>query len=120
MIKSLQGPAGTGKTEQIYDRYYGLSGVMILAPTNKAAHVLRTRGITTAQTIHSALYDIKPTGVVFKIEVPVIDPVTHLPVKDSKGRIITETISGSMPIIRRKGFARLLDKMEKKLDKGKK
>lgn len=28
-------------------------------------------------------------------------------------RIITETISGSMPISRRKGFARLLDKMEK-------
>ena len=28
-------------------------------------------------------------------------------------RIMTETISGSMPIARRKGFARLLDKMEK-------
>jgi len=28
-------------------------------------------------------------------------------------RIITETISGSMPIVRRKGFSRLLDKMEK-------
>ena len=28
-------------------------------------------------------------------------------------RIITETISGSMPIARRKGFTRLLDKMEK-------
>jgi len=29
-------------------------------------------------------------------------------------RIVTETISGSMPIARRKGFGRLLDKMEKK------
>jgi len=28
-------------------------------------------------------------------------------------RIITETVSGSMPAARRKGFARLLDKMEK-------
>lgn len=28
-------------------------------------------------------------------------------------RIITETVSGSMPILRRKGFAHLLDKMEK-------
>ena len=28
-------------------------------------------------------------------------------------RIVTETISGSMPISRRKGFGRLLDKMEK-------
>jgi putative DNA-invertase from lambdoid prophage Rac len=28
-------------------------------------------------------------------------------------RVITETISGSMPIARRKGFSRLLDKMEK-------
>ena len=28
-------------------------------------------------------------------------------------RVMTETISGSMPIARRKGFARLLDKMEK-------
>jgi putative DNA-invertase from lambdoid prophage Rac len=28
-------------------------------------------------------------------------------------RIITETVSGSMPIARRKGFARLLDKMER-------
>lgn len=28
-------------------------------------------------------------------------------------RIITETISGSMPIARRKGFSRLLDRMEK-------
>lgn len=27
-------------------------------------------------------------------------------------RIITETISGSMPIVRRKGFSKLLDKME--------
>jgi putative DNA-invertase from lambdoid prophage Rac len=27
-------------------------------------------------------------------------------------RIITEIISGSMPIVRRKGFARLLDKMK--------
>jgi putative DNA-invertase from lambdoid prophage Rac len=30
-----------------------------------------------------------------------------------KHRIITEKISGSLPIARRKGFARLLDKMEK-------
>jgi len=29
-------------------------------------------------------------------------------------RIITETVSGSMPVVRRKGFGRLLDKMEKK------
>lgn len=29
-------------------------------------------------------------------------------------RIITETVSGSMPIARRKGFGRLLDKMEKR------
>lgn len=29
-------------------------------------------------------------------------------------RIVSETISGSMPITRRKGFERLLDKMEKK------
>jgi putative DNA-invertase from lambdoid prophage Rac len=29
-------------------------------------------------------------------------------------RIITETVSGSMPIARRKGFSRLLDKMETK------
>jgi putative DNA-invertase from lambdoid prophage Rac len=28
-------------------------------------------------------------------------------------RIVTETISGSMPIARRKGFSRLLDKMER-------
>ncbi len=28
-------------------------------------------------------------------------------------RIVTETISGSMPMVRRKGFGRLLDKMEK-------
>ena len=30
-----------------------------------------------------------------------------------KHRVMTETISGSMPLARRKGFARLLDKMEK-------
>ena len=53
----INGPAGTGKTTII--REVLASGVgadaVVLAPTNKAAHVLRSKGIP-AQTIHSALY----------------------------------------------------------------
>ncbi len=51
---------------------------------------------TTEQETENQIREIKSAG--FAIE-------PH--------RIVSETISGSMPILRRKGFARLLDKMEK-------
>ena len=50
---------------------------------------------TTEQNPENQLQEIEAAG--FKIE-------SH--------RIVTETISGSMPISRRKGFSKLLDKME--------
>ena len=53
----LNGPAGTGKTTIIREVMRSGAGgdAVVLAPTNKAAHVLRAKGIP-AQTIHSALY----------------------------------------------------------------
>ena len=53
----LNGPAGTGKTTIIREvmRSGAGEGAVVLAPTNKATHVLRSKGIP-AQTIHSALY----------------------------------------------------------------
>ena len=55
-----------------------------------------TRVSTTEQTPENQLQEIEAAG--FKVE-------PH--------RVVTETVSGSVAIARRKGFSRLLDKMER-------
>lgn len=72
----LAGPAGSGKTTTIRSiiaecggREFDeadpeAGGVAVLAPTNKAAAVLRSKGITRATTLHSATS--KPVGAAEK------------------------------------------------------
>lgn len=54
-IVLIEGYAGTGKT-QILAAIAGQKDCPILTPTNKAAQVLRQRGVIRAQTLHSYLY----------------------------------------------------------------
>lgn len=60
-VSRLHGYAGTGKTSAVATRVIqALEGdrvsVQVLAPTGKAARVLRAKGLHTAATIHSYLY----------------------------------------------------------------
>jgi exodeoxyribonuclease-5 len=56
---SLGGYAGTGKTTLIKELVRHLRGnVFVAAPTGKAAHVLRCKGVP-AQTLHSLIYRTK-------------------------------------------------------------
>src|SRR5690606_26875707 len=56
---SLGGYAGTGKTTLIKEIVRHLQGrVRVCAPTGKAAHVLRCKGVP-AQTLHSLIYRTK-------------------------------------------------------------
>ncbi|HEY9678622.1 MAG TPA: AAA family ATPase [Drouetiella sp.] len=58
-LVALAGPAGSGKTTVIkelvrqLDEIYGYD-VTVCAPTNKAAHVLKSKGIWDATTLHAA------------------------------------------------------------------
>jgi exodeoxyribonuclease-5 len=55
----LAGYAGTGKTTLVKHMIAEAKSpgtIAVLAPTNKAARVLREKGVTQAQTIHSFLY----------------------------------------------------------------
>ena len=53
---TLAGYAGTGKSTVIASM--GIEGIQYLAPTGKAAHVLRSKG-AAADTIHSFIYDFE-------------------------------------------------------------
>lgn len=60
-ITRLHGYAGTGKTSVVAAHSIGAleragTSVQVLAPTGKAAKVLRSKGLHTAATIHSYLY----------------------------------------------------------------
>ena len=57
-LLTLGGYAGTGKTTLIREmvRLVGDSRVAVCAYTGKAAHVLRSKGISKAKTIHSTIY----------------------------------------------------------------
>jgi exodeoxyribonuclease-5 len=68
---SIGGYAGTGKStiiRAITDQY-GMSDLAVVAPTGKAAHVLRSKGVD-ATTLHSLIYTPRGTdqdgNVVFK------------------------------------------------------
>lgn len=61
---TLGGYAGTGKTtviRAIVERY-GTKGLAVCAPTGKAAHVLRSKGVEGACTLHSLIYTPRGTG----------------------------------------------------------
>lgn len=55
-VTSLTGPAGSGKSTLLAELVKQDPNSVVLAPTNKAATVLRTKGIVRATTVHSALY----------------------------------------------------------------
>ena len=65
-VRALRGLAGTGKTvtaAEIACRLAALgTRVAVVAPTGKAAHVLRTKGITAATTIHATFYQLIEDG----------------------------------------------------------
>lgn len=55
-VISISGPAGVGKSTVLAEVARQNTTAAVLAPTNKAALVLREKGITRASTIHSILY----------------------------------------------------------------
>lgn len=60
-VTRLHGYAGTGKTSVVASQAIGAlerrgATVQVLAPTGKAARVLRSKGLHSASTIHSYLY----------------------------------------------------------------
>lgn len=56
----MHGYAGTGKSTLVNEITRGLEGVVHLAPTGKAAAVMRRKGCEGARTIHSYIY--QPPG----------------------------------------------------------
>ncbi len=76
MSLSLAGLAGTGKTTLIKYLHARMNGAIVLAPTGKAASVLRYKGIP-ADTIHRAIYQ-------FKGKFETIDGKTELVFKDNR------------------------------------
>lgn len=81
-VEIITGAAGTGKTTAIKALLDTLQAqkkfVMVLAPTNRAAKVLRSKQIP-AKTIHKGLYRTLPTGDYIIEMLPVIDADTGMP-----------------------------------------
>ena len=79
----IAGAAGTGKTFLINEILRGLrlrtNQILPMAYTGAAALVMRTRGFTTAKSIHSSLYELQDY-----YDLEDIDPRTGLPVKKYK------------------------------------
>jgi exodeoxyribonuclease-5 len=90
---SIIGAAGTGKTEQIKTLIQALdqshTDYYVVAYTNRAAKVLRDRGIT-ATTVHKTLYECrkKEPEEIVEVMVPILDSATRLPQRDEKGQIL--------------------------------
>lgn len=88
MIKIIKGGAGTGKTHQIKSIYQGNpTTTVVVCPTNKAAGVLKLRGIP-AHTLHSALYSVIPTGKFKIVCTPVLNAETKRPAVNANGEIV--------------------------------
>jgi|APGre2960657373_1045057.scaffolds.fasta_scaffold01553_8 exodeoxyribonuclease-5 len=58
-IVSIAGYAGTGKTTIIKEILSKLPNFRVCAFTGKATNILRRKGIHSAETIHSTIYDVK-------------------------------------------------------------
>jgi len=93
-IEVIIGAAGTGKTHKIIQIIEDLEKqdkeYFVVAFTNRAAKVLRDRGIKCASTIHKTLYESrKKDPEEFKeVMIPVIDPTTRFPMRDERGQIM--------------------------------
>lgn len=72
----IGGVAGSGKTYTLVEAFHALRSedidVVVLAPTNKAAHVMRQRGIP-ASTIHSFMYNIREETILDQDGKPELD-----------------------------------------------
>lgn len=81
-VYQFSGAAGTGKTEVIKEIIrrinIPLSKVAVMTYIGQAANVLRTRGIWSAKTAHSWLYEVKEVPVM-KDGVQVIDEIFNKP-----------------------------------------
>lgn len=63
LIFHLYGYAGTGKSSIALELTQGIDGPVIFAAfTGKAASVMRKRGCSGAQTLHSLLYNVRKAG----------------------------------------------------------
>lgn len=92
-IKTIKGAAGTGKTTQIKQLVTTESDIIVCAPTNKAASVLRNKGIP-AKTIHSSIYIAEPDTeepptIHYK---PVIDTTTGRPKVDENNNVVYDQV----------------------------
>lgn len=72
----LHGTAGSGKSTVISHVLQNRSDIYFVAPTGKAAHVLRKKGIEQAQTLHSLLYQPAEVPVLDDKGSPVLNPET--------------------------------------------
>jgi len=54
----IKGAAGTGKTTLLSRLVSRFRDAIIVAPTNRAAKVLRSKEVYAAQTIHKAFYEV--------------------------------------------------------------
>ena len=82
-VYQYSGAAGTGKTavlkEIIKQIGIPLSRIAPMAYIGQAANVMRTRGISTARTAHSWLYELREVPVLDSDGKPVIDEVFNKP-----------------------------------------
>lgn len=81
-VTKIAGFAGTGKTE-VLAAVARATGCDVLTPTNKAAQVLRDKGIAVAQTVHSAIYQPRD-GLREKLD------KEGLPLLDEEGAAVME------------------------------
>jgi exodeoxyribonuclease-5 len=81
------GHAGTGKTLAVREIVRSYPDVVVCAPTGKAAHVLRTKGVDDAVTIHSLIYkpivtrqglEFTPRYLPERIDVAIVDEASML------------------------------------------
>lgn len=93
-VISISGPAGAGKSTVLAEVSKQHPTAAILAPTNKAALVLREKGIARATTIHSLLYT--PTEI-NKFRKTIDDEVVYQ--KDKDGNNLVDLNNQPIPEI---------------------
>lgn len=80
MLFQVDGEAGTGKSHlaNAFVKELGLKPeeILCMAFTGQAAIVMRTKGLLTAVTLHSGLFEF--------VQEPVLDPYTRMPIIDKQ------------------------------------